>query len=106
MGQVTAIDHDEPGTLHTRLKYKILQQIPDHPRHFSIHPDTGVITTTSPLLDREVMDHCINSSVTVFKPVITGRMITVQPLCLLLKLSSQAMPRHSLETFASAEMLR
>ncbi|XP_027260195.1 desmocollin-1 isoform X3 [Cricetulus griseus] len=56
VGQVTAIDHDEPGTLHTRLKYKILQQIPDHPRHFSIHPDTGVITTTSPLLDREKCD--------------------------------------------------
>ncbi|XP_040613806.1 desmocollin-1 isoform X2 [Mesocricetus auratus] len=56
VGQVTAIDNDEPGTLHTRLKYKILQQIPDHPRHFSIHPDTGVITTTSPLLDREKCD--------------------------------------------------
>nr|XP_021515478.1 desmocollin-1 [Meriones unguiculatus] len=53
VGQVTAIDNDEPGTLHTRLKYKILQQIPDHPKHFSIHPDTGVITTTTPLLDRE-----------------------------------------------------
>lgn len=56
MGKVTAIDLDEPDTLHTRLKYKILQQIPDHPKHFSIHPDTGVITTTSPLLDREVMN--------------------------------------------------
>ncbi|KAH0500267.1 Desmocollin-1 [Microtus ochrogaster] len=56
VGQVTAIDNDEPGTLHTRLKFKILKQIPDHPRHFSIHPDTGVITTTSPLLDREKCD--------------------------------------------------
>ncbi|CAO2593385.1 Dsc1, partial [Lemmus lemmus] len=56
VGQVTAIDNDEPGTLHTRLKFKILQQIPDQPRHFSIHPDTGVITTTSPLLDREKCD--------------------------------------------------
>ncbi|KAK7811161.1 hypothetical protein U0070_004704 [Myodes glareolus] len=56
VGQVTAIDNDEPGTLHTRLRFKILQQIPDHPRHFSIHPDTGVITTTSPLLDREKCD--------------------------------------------------
>ncbi|XP_008827058.1 desmocollin-1 isoform X2 [Nannospalax galili] len=56
VGQVTAIDNDEPGTLHTRLKYKILQQIPDHPKHFSIHPDTGVITTTTPLLDREKCD--------------------------------------------------
>lgn len=56
VGKVSAIDLDEPDTLHTRLKYKILQQIPDHPKHFSIHPDTGVITTTSPLLDRENCD--------------------------------------------------
>ncbi|EPQ01974.1 Desmocollin-1 [Myotis brandtii] len=56
VGKVTAIDLDEPDTLHTRLKYKILQQIPDHPKHFSIHPDTGVITTTSLLLDREKCD--------------------------------------------------
>nr|KAF6422177.1 desmocollin 1 [Rousettus aegyptiacus] len=56
VGKVSAIDLDEPDTLHTRLKYKILQQIPDHPKHFSIHPDTGVITTTSSLLDREKCD--------------------------------------------------
>ncbi|GAB1301473.1 Desmocollin-1 [Apodemus speciosus] len=56
VGQVTAIDRDEPGTLHTRLKYRILQQIPDQPKHFSVHPDTGVITTTTPLLDREKCD--------------------------------------------------
>ncbi|XP_062932949.1 desmocollin-1 isoform X1 [Cynocephalus volans] len=56
VGQVTAVDHDEPGTLHTRLKYKILQQIPDQPKHFSIHPDTGVITTSTPFLDREKCD--------------------------------------------------
>ncbi|XP_060029640.1 desmocollin-1 isoform X2 [Erinaceus europaeus] len=56
VGKVTAIDLDEPDTLHTRLKYKILQQIPDHPKHFSIHPDTGVITTTTTLLDREKCD--------------------------------------------------
>ncbi|ELW64622.1 desmocollin-1 [Tupaia chinensis] len=56
VGQVTAIDLDEPETLHTRLRYKILQQIPDHPKHFSVHPDTGVITTTTPILDREKCD--------------------------------------------------
>lgn len=66
MGQVTAVDLDEPGTLHTRLKYKILQQIPDHPKHFTVHPDTGVITTTTPFLDREVRDWLGNFS--VFKP--------------------------------------
>ncbi|OWK01834.1 DSC1, partial [Cervus elaphus hippelaphus] len=53
VGKVTAIDLDEPDTLHTRLRYKILQQIPNNPRHFTVHPDTGVITTTTPLLDRE-----------------------------------------------------
>ncbi|KAI4564919.1 hypothetical protein MJG53_015931 [Ovis ammon polii x Ovis aries] len=56
VGKVTAIDLDEPDTLHTRLKYKILQQIPNNPRHFTVHPDTGVITTTTPLLDREKCD--------------------------------------------------
>ncbi|KAM9676991.1 desmocollin-1 [Dama dama] len=56
VGKVTAIDLDEPDTLHTRLRYKILQQIPNNPRHFTVHPDTGVITTTTPLLDREKCD--------------------------------------------------
>ncbi|XP_004606094.1 desmocollin-1 [Sorex araneus] len=56
VGKVTATDLDEPDTLHTRLKYKILQQIPDHPKHFAVHPDTGVITTLTPFLDREKCD--------------------------------------------------
>ncbi|KAM9633597.1 desmocollin-1 isoform 1-T1 [Trichechus inunguis] len=56
VGQVTAIDNDEPDTLHTRLRYKILRQIPDHPQHFSVHPNTGVITTVTSLLDRESCD--------------------------------------------------
>ncbi|KAF6087846.1 desmocollin 1 [Phyllostomus discolor] len=56
VAKVTAIDLDEPDTLHTRLKFKILQQIPDHPKHFTVHPDTGVISTTSLLLDREKCD--------------------------------------------------
>ncbi|TKC44821.1 hypothetical protein EI555_007347, partial [Monodon monoceros] len=51
VGKVTDIDLDEPDTLHTCLKYKILQQIPDNPKHFSVHPD--IITTTTRLLDRE-----------------------------------------------------
>ena len=62
MGKVTAIDLDEPDTLHTRLRYKILQQIPNNPRHFTVHPDTGVITTTTPLLDREVMNGLLSQS--------------------------------------------
>ncbi|XP_039768473.1 desmocollin-1 [Ornithorhynchus anatinus] len=53
VGQVTAKDKDEPHTLHTRLKYTILKQIPDTHRAFTIHPESGVITTTTNLLDRE-----------------------------------------------------
>ncbi|XP_074133222.1 desmocollin-1 isoform X1 [Sminthopsis crassicaudata] len=53
VGQVVAKDRDEPDTLHTRLKYTILKQIPENPKHFAIHPDTGVITTIFPP-DREI----------------------------------------------------
>ncbi|XP_074055515.1 desmocollin-1 isoform X2 [Macrotis lagotis] len=52
VGQVVAKDRDEPETLHTRLKYTILKQIPANPKHFAIHPETGVITTILPP-DRE-----------------------------------------------------
>lgn len=54
VGQVCATDKDEPDTLHTRLKYSILQQLPASPTLFAMHPTTGVITTTSSQLDREV----------------------------------------------------
>ncbi|XP_054985528.1 desmocollin-2 [Sorex araneus] len=56
VGQVCATDKDEPDTLHTRLKYSIVEQIPATPRLFSMHPVTGVITTMSSQLDREVID--------------------------------------------------
>lgn len=56
VGQVFATDKDEPDTLHTRLRYSILQQLPASPTLFSMHPTTGVITTTSSQLDREVID--------------------------------------------------
>ncbi|XP_043832424.1 desmocollin-1 [Dromiciops gliroides] len=52
VGKVVATDRDEPDTLHTRLKYTILKQIPENPKHFAIHPDTGVITIILPP-DRE-----------------------------------------------------
>ncbi|KAB0397336.1 hypothetical protein E2I00_007804, partial [Balaenoptera physalus] len=58
VGKVTAIDLDEPDTLHTHVKYKILQQIPDNLKHFS----TQVSSTR--LLDREVMNCLINFSIT------------------------------------------
>ncbi|XP_060029633.1 desmocollin-2 isoform X1 [Erinaceus europaeus] len=56
VGQVCATDKDEPDTMHTRLKYSIIEQIPASPTMFSVHPDTGVITTTSSQLDRELLD--------------------------------------------------
>ncbi|XP_038622665.1 desmocollin-2-like isoform X2 [Tachyglossus aculeatus] len=56
LGQVCATDADEPDTLHTRLKYQILEQYPSSPRLFSINTKTGVITTVSSQLDRERLD--------------------------------------------------
>ncbi|XP_015986696.2 desmocollin-2 isoform X2 [Rousettus aegyptiacus] len=56
VGQVCATDKDEPDTLHTRLKYSILEQLPALPTLFAMHPTTGVITTTSSQLDRELID--------------------------------------------------
>lgn len=55
VGTVCATDKDEPDTMHTRLKYSILEQTPPSPGLFSVHPDTGVITTVSHYMDREVM---------------------------------------------------
>nr|CAA72045.1 MDSC3a [Mus musculus] len=56
VGTVCATDKDEPDTMHTRLKYSILEQTPPSPGLFSVHPDTGVITTVSHYMDREVVD--------------------------------------------------
>ncbi|XP_029777833.1 desmocollin-2 isoform X2 [Suricata suricatta] len=56
VGQVCATDKDEPDTMHTRLKYSIIQQLPASPTLFSMHPTTGVITTSSSQLDRERID--------------------------------------------------
>lgn len=56
VGQVCATDKDEPDTMHTRLKYSIIEQLPAYPTLFSMHPTTGVITTSSSQLDRELID--------------------------------------------------
>ncbi|XP_061453671.1 desmocollin-2-like isoform X2 [Rhineura floridana] len=56
IGQITATDRDEPDTLHTKLKYRIVGQNPlpfQGANIFSINPDTGSITLASPFLDRE-----------------------------------------------------
>ncbi|KAG8516772.1 Desmocollin-2, partial [Galemys pyrenaicus] len=56
VGQVHATDKDEPDTMHTRLKYSIIEQLPASPTLFSMHPSTGVITLSSSQLDRELID--------------------------------------------------
>ncbi|XP_027628463.1 desmocollin-3 [Tupaia chinensis] len=56
VGTVCATDRDEPDTMHTRLKYSILEQTPRSPGLFSVNPSTGVITTVSHYMDREVVD--------------------------------------------------
>ncbi|XP_005612872.2 desmocollin-2 isoform X2 [Equus caballus] len=56
VGQVCATDKDEPDTMHTRLRYSIIQQLPASPTLFSMHPTTGMITTSSSQLDRELVD--------------------------------------------------
>ncbi|KAJ6662139.1 hypothetical protein lerEdw1_012604 [Lerista edwardsae] len=56
IGQMTATDRDEPGTLHTKLKYRIVSQNPlpqKGPGIFNINPDSGSITLVTPTLDRE-----------------------------------------------------
>ncbi|KAF3829883.1 hypothetical protein GH733_001834 [Mirounga leonina] len=56
VGVVCATDRDEPDTMHTRLKYSILEQTPRSPGVFAVHPSTGVITITSHYLDRESVE--------------------------------------------------
>uniref|UniRef100_A0A8C8RQD7 Cadherin domain-containing protein n=1 Tax=Pelusios castaneus TaxID=367368 RepID=A0A8C8RQD7_9SAUR len=55
VGTVTAEDLDEPYTLHTSLRYRIVSQQPSSPRIFSVHHESGAISTLSPQLDREIV---------------------------------------------------
>uniref|UniRef100_A0A8C3JMZ3 Cadherin domain-containing protein n=1 Tax=Calidris pygmaea TaxID=425635 RepID=A0A8C3JMZ3_9CHAR len=55
VGRVTAEDRDEPDTLHTWLKYRIVSQTPPVTPAFSLHGDTGVIAVLLPQLDRELV---------------------------------------------------
>ncbi|CAJ0962855.1 unnamed protein product [Ranitomeya imitator] len=57
VGRVNATDKDLQGTRHTLLRYALLQQIPPSPSMFNIHPEYGIITTSSNRLDRETQDH-------------------------------------------------
>ncbi|XP_068788528.1 desmocollin-1 isoform X1 [Struthio camelus] len=59
VGKMIAEDKDEPLTLHTALKYRIVSQTPTVTPVFSIHSDTGVISVLSPQLDRELVSKYI-----------------------------------------------
>ncbi|KAL3055228.1 hypothetical protein OYC64_018006 [Pagothenia borchgrevinki] len=52
VGKVDADDRDQGGSLHVKIKYTL----EDGLNRFAIHPVTGVITTTTNTLDREVQD--------------------------------------------------
>uniref|UniRef100_A0A674F0H6 Desmocollin-3-like n=1 Tax=Salmo trutta TaxID=8032 RepID=A0A674F0H6_SALTR len=52
VGKVDATDKDEPGTDHTKIRYSLLSET----NLFYIHPETGVISTKTDTLDREVKD--------------------------------------------------
>ncbi|KAM6458291.1 desmocollin-2-like isoform 1-T1 [Liasis olivaceus] len=59
IGRMTATDRDEPGTLHTKLKYRIVGQDPTSSRGgtlFAVNPDSGDISLQTPSLDREKTD--------------------------------------------------
>ncbi|CAI5660262.1 unnamed protein product [Oreochromis niloticus] len=53
VGVVSATDRDQIGTDHVKIKYTLVSGSD----MFSIHPETGVITTTTNTLDRELKDN-------------------------------------------------
>ncbi|KYO26182.1 desmocollin-2 isoform A [Alligator mississippiensis] len=61
VGTVIAKDLDEPFTLHTRLRYRIVPNIqrPGTCSAFGIHSETGAITLISPAPDREMVEKCM-----------------------------------------------
>ncbi|XP_061550628.1 desmocollin 2-like protein [Phycodurus eques] len=52
MGNVNATDRDQAGTDHVKIRYSLLTELD----RFAINPTTGVITTATNTLDREIKD--------------------------------------------------
>lgn len=50
VGKVNATDRDKEGTTHVKIKYTLLSGL----NLFAINPKTGIITTVTNTLDREV----------------------------------------------------
>ncbi|KAJ1191445.1 hypothetical protein NDU88_000761 [Pleurodeles waltl] len=59
VGRVNATDRDEPGTIHTLIRYSIISQFPVQPRLFAINAETGIVTVTSQNTDRELNDEYV-----------------------------------------------
>ncbi|CAI5660272.1 unnamed protein product [Oreochromis niloticus] len=53
VGVVSATDRDQDGTDHVKIKYTLVSGSD----MFTVHPETGVITTTTNTLDRELKDN-------------------------------------------------
>lgn len=62
VGKLNATDRDQPNTLHVKIKYTLLDSFD----RFSIHPNTGVITTVAEDLDREVRFSEVKSNQVLF----------------------------------------
>lgn len=62
MGKLNATDRDQPDTLHVKIRYTLLDGLD----RFSIHPNTGVITTVTEDLDREVRFSKVKSNLFLF----------------------------------------
>lgn len=55
VGRLNATDRDQEGTLHVKIRYELMSET----GLFAIEPGTGVITTLTNTLDREVSTHTI-----------------------------------------------
>ncbi|XP_029447033.1 desmoglein-1-gamma-like [Rhinatrema bivittatum] len=51
--QINATDADEPGTLNSKIAYKILSQMPSEPHMFNVNQYSGVVYVENAFLDRE-----------------------------------------------------
>ncbi|XP_062260030.1 desmocollin 2-like protein [Platichthys flesus] len=69
VGKVNASDKDEPGSLHVKIKYTLKNGLD----LFAIDPVTGVITTVTNTLDREVKDkHLVTVEIRDLQGAVTG----------------------------------
>ncbi|XP_036375279.1 desmocollin-2-like [Megalops cyprinoides] len=69
VGQVNATDRDDPDTAHAQISYSLLSGSD----LFLINPTTGVITTKSGVLDREVKDkHFVTVVIRDMKGAVNG----------------------------------